>query len=317
MNFNRDNSFANSYSSQKWSESQNSSGFSDIDELLDLNQPPSIESFTCPLPQTGYSSQLILPRSTQTSSNLDSGLDLTPNQSFQSWSWNQNSHGRSRFSDNHRGISSQSTVSINSDSINSLNDTQSTTEFDAAEKPNIELDELEETFSKCLSQERSTQNIPSQNVQQNGQSMTQMERNDTQYNVQAIESNMSNESENMSESETIGEEQATASNDYENRNADYSNVGQPLESAQSNLTSSFDPEIGSILNLFTQIKSQHSDCAFVYALAAQMCKDIYPKHSHISLKTALLLSIVSCNVRFNECINIYIFNAQYINELYF
>ncbi|XP_055303515.1 minichromosome maintenance domain-containing protein 2 [Sitodiplosis mosellana] len=57
------------------------------------------------------------------------------------------------------------------------------------------------------------------------------------------------------------------------------------------------PEFDSILKLYSKIKSQYSDCAFVYALASNMCKDLYPKNSYISLKTALLLSIVSCDVR--------------------
>lgn len=59
------------------------------------------------------------------------------------------------------------------------------------------------------------------------------------------------------------------------------------------------PEIDPILKLFSKIKTKYSDCAFVYALASNMCKDIYPKNSYISLKTALLLSIVSCNVNLN------------------
>lgn len=66
----------------------------------------------------------------------------------------------------------------------------------------------------------------------------------------------------------------------------------------SDVPNSVLPEIDPILKLFSKIKSKYSDCAFVYALASNMCKDIYPKNSYISLKTALLLSIVSCNVSF-------------------
>lgn len=59
-------------------------------------------------------------------------------------------------------------------------------------------------------------------------------------------------------------------------------------------------EIDKVVKLFTKIKTQHSDWACVYALASNMCKDIYPKNSYISFKTALLLSIVSCNVSLNK-----------------
>lgn len=76
-------------------------------------------------------------------------------------------------------------------------------------------------------------------------------------------------------------------------------------------------EIEPIIKLFTQIKSQYSECAFVYALASNMCKDIYPKNSHISLKTALLLSIVSCNVSFNRfpCVSMSLNHVEKIHSV--
>lgn len=75
---------------------------------------------------------------------------------------------------------------------------------------------------------------------------------------------------------------------------------QQINDMPDSILSEFDP----ILKLYSKIKAQHSDCAFVYALASNMCKDLYPKNSYISLKTALLLSIVSCDVsfdRFHSC----------------
>lgn len=70
------------------------------------------------------------------------------------------------------------------------------------------------------------------------------------------------------------------------------------------------PEIDPNRKLFSKIKSQYSDCVFVYALASNMCKDIYPNNSYISLKTALLLSIVSCNVSL-EYLDLFIMSFEF------
>lgn len=96
--------------------------------------------------------------------------------------------------------------------------------------------------------------------------------------------------------EDYSEEEDLSSRTMENRN----DRGQPIINPDGGILGSILPEIQPILNLFTQVKSQYSDCAFVYGLAAHMCKDIYPKNYNISLKTALLLSIVSCNVSVNH-----------------
>lgn len=66
-----------------------------------------------------------------------------------------------------------------------------------------------------------------------------------------------------------------------------------------NMSDSIPSEFDQVLKLFSKIKTKYSDYSFVYALAANMCKDIYPKSSYISLKMALLLSIVSCDVSFS------------------
>lgn len=79
---------------------------------------------------------------------------------------------------------------------------------------------------------------------------------------------------------------------YDNDN----NVGEQLIVASPE--TAFNSEIPrSICILHQRIKSQYSDHAFVHAIAANMCRDIYPKECHISLKLTLLLSIISCNVR--------------------
>lgn len=83
----------------------------------------------------------------------------------------------------------------------------------------------------------------------------------------------------------------TTAEDVDNRQQ-----SQQIDDVPDSIASVYDP----VLKLYSKIKAQHSDCAFVYALASNMCKDLYPKNSYISLKTALLLSIVSCDVSFDR-----------------
>lgn len=52
----------------------------------------------------------------------------------------------------------------------------------------------------------------------------------------------------------------------------------------------------SVLTLVTNIKSQFSDHAVVYAIAAQMCETVLPMDAYVSLKIALLLSLISIQV---------------------
>lgn len=79
---------------------------------------------------------------------------------------------------------------------------------------------------------------------------------------------------------------------YDNGN----NVGEQLIIASPEIA--FNSNIPrSIYILHQRVKSQYSDHAFVHAIAANMCRHIYPKECHISLKLTLLLSIISCNVR--------------------
>lgn len=313
MNFGKKDYFQKAHNSQSRLSSQNSrtsSGFSDIDDIFDLDKPPVYRPSPYSVPKSVYPSQSKLFGSTQTKSDIDSGFDSTPKQSL-SLSWSRSSP--SRFQLTQRHISSQSTVSINSNSSNSLNETQTTADFTPENGFDADLEQLEETFSQCCSQERRSQNFPLANVSQQYTKRDENieeeeEEGNTQYGIRDSYSSVSNESQPLSESATICEEQATSLSGYENINSD-SVVGgdadddverQPLENVESDLTQSCIPEISPILNLYTRIREHHSDCAFVYALASLVCKDVYPKHSHITLKTALLLSIVSCNVSYNE-----------------
>lgn len=300
MDFNNRKRPQNAHSSNNWlnfSNSENSSGLGEIDELLDLNQPPTIESFSSYLPQTTYRSQLFF-RGTQTSGeDVDSGFDHTPKRSC--WSWSKSSTSQLRFSNAPKNISSQSTVSMNESTFSSSNETQQTPGFDPEQQLDSDIEELEQTFSQCCSQERFSQNNPREHGQSGWQddgdrNEPQLDQNDTEFNFLPIESNVSDESED----ETLCEEQA--SDDDGNVNTgDMDNEEEPLENEENIPTSLFVSEINSILNLYKKVKSQYSDCAFVYGLAAHTCKDIYPKYSHISLKRALLLSIVSCNVSYD------------------
>lgn len=52
----------------------------------------------------------------------------------------------------------------------------------------------------------------------------------------------------------------------------------------------------SVLTLVTKIKSQFTDHAVVYAMAAQMCQTVLPMDAYVSLKIALLLSLISNQV---------------------
>lgn len=108
------------------------------------------------------------------------------------------------------------------------------------------------------------------------------------------ENNESNFSENVETGEDQDEEMPLSGVDKNEKDEEQSQQTPP--DLDDNITDSVLSEIDPILRLFAHIRSQYSDCAFAYALAANMCKDIYPKNSYISLKTALLLSIVSCDV---------------------
>lgn len=52
-----------------------------------------------------------------------------------------------------------------------------------------------------------------------------------------------------------------------------------------------------IRSIFMIFKSNYSDYSFAHAISSQMCQKMYPMDCHTSLKLALLLSIISCNVR--------------------
>ncbi|XP_031627022.1 minichromosome maintenance domain-containing protein 2 [Contarinia nasturtii] len=115
------------------------------------------------------------------------------------------------------------------------------------------------------------------------------------------QSNESNESVEHSEEKADREQQFSqkSADDEENVDEEMPLTGSSDQTVLYDMPDSVLPIIDPIIELFRKIRLQYSDNAFVYALASNMCKDIYPKNSHISLKMALLLSIVSCNVEKN------------------
>lgn len=144
-----------------------------------------------------------------------------------------------------------------------------------------------------------------------------LDLNETSYECSQNRSNGSNDSDGAaSYSENATNEQD--SDEEMPLSGVAVDAGHDYEQQQSfnNVPDSILTEIEPIIKLYTQIKSQYSECAFVYALAANMCKDIYPKNSNISLKTALLLSIVSCNVSFNgfPCVRLSLNHVEKIHS---
>lgn len=71
-----------------------------------------------------------------------------------------------------------------------------------------------------------------------------------------------------------------------------------------------------VLTLVTNIKSQFSDHAVVYAIAAQMCQTVLPMDAYVSLKIALLLSLISIQVC-KKCSKIFIENKIELSLLFF
>lgn len=58
----------------------------------------------------------------------------------------------------------------------------------------------------------------------------------------------------------------------------------------------------SVLALIANIKNQFTDHAVTYAMAAQMCQTVLPMDAYVSLKIALLLSLVSTQVNSYESV---------------
>lgn len=86
------------------------------------------------------------------------------------------------------------------------------------------------------------------------------------------------------------------------KNQHEEHMGNISDSTEKQFTLVSTPQISGLLfsekirTIYSYFKENYSDCSFVYAVAAQMCQKNYPMDSHVSLKLALLLSIVSCNV---------------------
>lgn len=279
--------------------SQNSC--SDLDDLLDLNKPPSVGSFTCPLPKKSYSSQLILSKNTQGFSDIDSGFEFT---SSDSSGCSQQSLNAFEFVKNRKAFSSQSTASDESFSL-----------LDASLMPVRAIDASEQAIRSEFSQEDGLpcweKQCYSERLKTLSQSLT-LSQDESQGaigfdNRSLGEQYFQNERDQVPRKNQIERDTQSDCSDYEDdsrikrfRSSNFDELTLDSVDGASEVTQSVSDsvpsEIDPIYNMFAAIKSQHSDNAFVYALAANLCKDVYPKHMNITLKTALLLSIVSCNV---------------------
>lgn len=307
--------------------SQNSQNSDDLDDLLDLNSPPSYSSNISSLLSTpAYPLKLFLSQHFRANSNSDSGFSFTQS------SFGQNQSFHRQFSKTERVFSSQSTASVSSSDSFDLPkkwSTQNNNHFRKEEKPleskrprtlwinaeNNDSSSLTQTPS-FLQSPKSPFQFLERNEASGGQDTNLIsnilndpsEESTTSFHMnelsQEIENSqkeihpnceLANEADDEDEEES---ENGPASSDLNRTNQN--DEQQPIVNPDQNEGLSVLPAIQPILNLFTKVKSQHSDCAFVHALAAHTCKDIYPKHSYISLKTALLLSIVSCNVSLNS-----------------
>lgn len=247
--------------------SQNSFDWSEFDEALDLEQPPAFSSTLRSLEITNYPSQLILSnRSRNKNSKDDSGFNAAPSASF---TFSTQSSVMS-FEGQHRSPAPNHVRFNESDSGCSSSPIACT------------LPAKKSRFASPVPRAFSSQNFNSYTFRspQNLTEPTQLPSNHSSQTDEDSNSNDTAESDEVQENEIVTSE-----------NAD--NVNDP----NGCLSDPIHLKISPILNLMSQIKTEYSDYAFVYALAAHMCKDIYPRDCHISLKTALLLSIVSCTVR--------------------
>lgn len=286
---------------------------SDIDDWLDWEKPPSFKAAKCSLATT-YPAKLSLPRSTQTTtnnnSNVDSGFDSSPSPC----------QSRTQFTKQSNSVENENSTS--SQELNASTRKRSTDDVDSAFS--FSHSSTSSQWSSAVTK-RPTQktisnhqlNLPT-NATPFSQSITSAScsSNDTfGESLSSIHLDTYSPDEEFNEPdgqdygqidetndlETFRIEDSSEEEDLSSRSVEnWNDRGQPIINPDGGIPGSILPKIQPILNLFTQVKSQYSDCAFVYGLAAHMCKDIYPKNYNISLKTALLLSIVSCNVSVNH-----------------
>lgn len=269
--------------SQKSKQSQNSFDWSEFDDVLDLDQSPTFNSSICSLEITNYPSQLILSRGTQRNkSKIDSGFDVESTSSTSSTFTSQTSQVSF---EGHKRISNHS-LSLAPSSVGS-----SDVDSGCASSPvACTLPSKKSRLESPLPILFSSQNTSSLDVN----TFRSPIKPATLTRLPFRETDESNDSETP---ESVNyHANATVSHDCDDDSNGNSNDAASQQQSMS-LSNPIHLKIAPILNLMSQIKTQYSDYAFVYALAAHMCKDIYPRDCHISLKTALLLSIVSCNVK--------------------
>lgn len=328
-----------SQQSQKSQRTQDSFDFSDIDDWLDLEQPPVFKATKCSL-ATKYPSKLYLPRSTQTTannnSNVDSGFDFSPSPCHSRTQPTLRSHSFENENPySAQELSVSTTKRANNDIDSDFGFAESSTNFQRSSAVTMCL------TGKTISSHQS--NLPTNAIPHSDgfHSFTQSSffgskqypvsgpLNHRMFSSQSINSTSCSsidsfgdslssshldtrpQDEEFNEPDGRSYEQIDETNDLESfqfgnssgeedlpsRSMENMNhEEQPVINPDDGIPGSILPEIQPILNLFAQIKSQYSDYAFVHGLAAHMCRDIYPKNYNISLKTALLLSIVSGNV---------------------
>lgn len=298
LNINKENYFR---PSQKSPSSPNS--LNDIDEYLDFDKPPIYNSPKCLFKPGNYASQLVL-RNTQTSStngngssdsNIDSGFDSIRS-AFQS---HYETIHSSPSSGNQQGILSQQLIS----SVFEMNKSVDLSESSSPAQKQTTLQNFCEQGTISEQHPNLSSNVSVGDLIFSQNETTSIRSCDLSSDSSIFDRFNSNPE--MLIGCTNGVFNGIGGNINGSSHSDsFCSYNEKIQEFMSSPAKSLGilihPEIEPILRLFSEIKSQYSDGAFVYALASNMCKDIYPANSNISLKTALLLSIVSCNVSI-EC----------------
>lgn len=257
--------------SQQSKQSQNSFDWSELDDALDLDRPPTFNSTISPLEFTSYSSQLILTRNSQrnNSTKADSGFDIESNPStFYSQASHVSFEGQKRNANQHSSPTSSPRRAV----------VRSDVDSGCSFSP----------IACSLPSKKSRQESP----------VPRPSSTQTTFRSPLRPSTLNRLRNNSNE--VVSSQRQTADTSNQRDSCENTNGATTHQHSTPNPNGSpsnpIHLKIAPILNLMSQIKTQYSDCAFVYALAAHMCRDIYPRDCHISLKTALLLSIVSCTV---------------------
>lgn len=267
--------------SQESTKSQDSFDWREFDDCLDLDQPPIYSSPKYNLPITQYSTQLFLSKSTQSSgttktqSSFDNEFEFTQNSGHMQSQMTQQAMEPPKMMSTHQfnfPMNEQTNSDVDSGVACSQN-----SYFSHMKKSNFEF-AAQRLFA---SQSTNSQSDGAYKLTSQLTASMNFKTNRMVFSCDA-DRTTSDDGADFSQSNSV--------------TADCDDSIQPINSPLDHSFISIDPKIQPILNLFSEVKSQHSDYAFVFALAGHMCSDIYPKHTHITLKTALLLSILSCDV---------------------